>query len=141
MKPAAVARMFGVTTPTLLRWARRGDLIRCGNTYRRDSVEQLAVKRGLLPNTNWTVDVQAEVIYPEHEKVVRHKVESQAAGEFLEWLTSEAGYSLVTFDHRGRALMVNKSVGQLLAQWLNIDTDRLEAEKQAMLDRICEENS
>lgn len=91
--------------------------------------------------------------YPEHEKLELIMHESQAIGEFLEWLTSEKGYVLAerhkhTADCRGddkilgcgatqnELLTVVEPVRKLLAEYFGIDENRLEEEKRKLLESL-----
>lgn len=98
--------------------------------------------------------------YPEHDKVRVVQDRSQAIGEFLEWLGSK-GVSLATYhehtdacydesDWKNRYPQCGygesqlqaeyKSIEARLAEYFDIDQDRLESEKRAMLDLIRSQN-
>ena len=79
--------------------------------------------------------------YPEHEKVRAIQRESQAIGEFMDWLSEEKEMALYKWDEVAAAHLyhVRSSVGDLIAEFFGIDPMKLEAEKQAMLDEIREE--
>jgi hypothetical protein len=64
--------------------------------------------------------------YPEHEKLQEIRDQSQKCGEFLEWL-EEQGYVEIT---------ARKSLTSLLAEFFEIDEEKLEREKRRMLDRL-----
>lgn len=78
--------------------------------------------------------------YPEHDK--QHKIInfSQKCGEFLEWLQEEKGLFLAIYGTRvtdaDRLYIADPSVTRLLAEFFEIDQDKLEAEKRAMLDEL-----
>jgi len=91
--------------------------------------------------------------YPEHDKLIAIQDQSQAIGEFLEWARIELGYSLGEyhehtqdcFDIDGGRICgmrteemyaVNMPVTNLLAKFFNIDQDKLEEEKRAMLKAL-----
>lgn len=80
--------------------------------------------------------------YPEHEKLKKVQKESQAVGEFLEWLRGEKGYEIARwnrddFDEEDdRLVPVHISIEKLLAEFFNIDTNKLEEEKRAMLAQL-----
>lgn len=61
--------------------------------------------------------------YPEHEKLSAIQKQSQACGEFVEWLEQR---NVIRFKKHGR-------LTALLAEFFDIDEDRLEEEKRAML--------
>lgn len=87
--------------------------------------------------------------YPEHEKLHAVVEESQVCGEFLEWLQSEKGFSIcrhVTDEERdardsggfwewnGQELVPAPFVlHELLAEFFEIDLEKLEEEKLQML--------
>jgi hypothetical protein len=68
---------------------------------------------------------------------------SQAIGEFLEWAQSE-GYFLASWQHFGnpepegydRLVTSRKTIHQWLAEFFEIDQDKIEKERQALLDEI-----
>lgn len=86
--------------------------------------------------------------YPEHEKLNKVKDQSQAIGEFLEWLNVEKKYQVcqyvdaigesdedgdvVQFPVKGY-LPIMERAEQLLAEFFAIDLDKLEEEKVKML--------
>lgn len=63
--------------------------------------------------------------YPEHDKLRKISDRSQACGEFLDWLEEEKGWELPSH-----------SKPALLAEFFEIDQERLEDEKQAMLNEL-----
>jgi hypothetical protein len=75
--------------------------------------------------------------YPEHAKLAKVSDKSQAIGEFLEWLTTEQGYTLAKWSDteyaEGRLYSTHESTNVLLAQFFDIDLTVLEAEKRAIL--------
>lgn len=76
--------------------------------------------------------------YPEHFKLARVQEQSQACGEFLEWLNQQ-GIELCRHDpesSHGRMFPIFESTTALLADFFEIDLTRLEAEKRAMLDGL-----
>lgn len=88
--------------------------------------------------------------YPEHDKLALVKDETQAAGEFVDWLATKGiflakRYMFTVGDE------VTEDVGEcryesvapvatpltsLLAEWADIDQNKIEAEKRAMLAAI-----
>lgn len=79
--------------------------------------------------------------YPEHDKLRAVKDQTQAAGEFVEWLRGE-GYVIAQHPEDRDALYpANTPLEDLLAQWQDIDRDALEREKRAMLDILREMNA
>lgn len=98
--------------------------------------------------------VSALTGYVEHDRVAAVKAESQAIGQFLEWL-SEEGLELARrhehadgcYDEDGRLACgyrrdelaaEHSSIEVLLARYFDIDLNKLEAEKRAMLARLRE---
>jgi len=93
---------------------------------------------------------------PEHEKLHKVQEKSQAIGEFLEWLTEEKRYSICQYvntigevDCEGEEirfpvkgyLPILERIEQLLAEYFDIDLDKLELEKRAMLDELRRPNA
>lgn len=82
-----------------------------------------------------------EADYPEHEKLHRVKQESQAQGQFLEWLDSE-GYILCQFEGlHNEWIPVRITAEKLLARYHRIDLEKLESEKRAMLEELRKANT
>jgi hypothetical protein len=88
---------------------------------------------------------------PECEKLKAVQEKSQAIGEFLEWLTTEKGYFIQESRTRiipaedslsGKAYSVQnigpirESWERLLAEFFEIDLDKVEQEKRALLEEI-----
>lgn len=85
--------------------------------------------------------------YPEHEKLELISHESQAIGEFTDWLADQ-GLHLAKFsedgeDDWGNPLLVseNWNIVDRLTEYFEIDQDALEAEKRQMLDAQRELNA
>lgn len=78
--------------------------------------------------------------YPEHNKLDKVKQQSQAAGEFVEWLTDVKKYVIAThinIDGVGdRLSQVHINITSLLAEFYGVDLNALEQEKQQMLKLI-----
>ena len=70
---------------------------------------------------------------PEHEKLKEVQPQSQAIGEFIEWL-SEQGIWLASLNRFDRFDPINDGTEKLLARYFEIDLKVLEAEKVALLD-------
>jgi hypothetical protein len=71
--------------------------------------------------------------YPEHDKLAAVVAETQAAGEFIEWLgTQRIFLARYECDHNFPR-EVPTSLTTLLAEWQGIDQRKLEAEKRQML--------
>lgn len=86
--------------------------------------------------------------YPEHEKLAAVQDHSQAIGQFLdtcryqicELMCLNCGQVRPSEDccrrHRPEYLPLSKSIQTVLAEYFEIDQDKLEAEKRAMLQAI-----
>lgn len=66
--------------------------------------------------------------YPEHDRLRAVHGESQAQGEFLEWLTSEKG------------IYLGQGIAEILAEYHGIDLKKIDTEKREMLQKIREES-
>ena len=79
--------------------------------------------------------------YPECEKMVAVKDKSQAIGEFLDWLKEEKKFAISAFHDGGDYSFgewrpIRTSTEQLLAEFFNIDLDKVEEEKRQMLKEL-----
>lgn len=75
--------------------------------------------------------------YPEHEKqkAVLHK--SQPQGEFLEWLSDSEQIALFRWSSQAKEwIRIHETPLQLLAKFHDIDLQKLEKEKQSMLELL-----
>jgi hypothetical protein len=95
-------------------------------------------------------DVSTDGKYPEHEKLAKVSALSQKCGEFVEWLQarytfgqyhehssacqSPTGAACDTSTQRLYSAPIN--LRKLLAEFFEIDEDKLEEEKQSMLAGI-----
>ena len=73
-----------------------------------------------------------ELPTPELDKMLDNQNESQAIGEFLDWLTSE-GYAICELNKHNEWHHVRKGIEQLLADYFNVDLKKAEQEKRAIL--------
>lgn len=80
-----------------------------------------------------------EYPYPEHVKLEAVKQYSQVVGEFLEWMSTK-GYFFGQFDESGHGYPVFKPHQELLAEFFDIDLDKIEEERRRMLDKIRQDN-
>jgi len=71
--------------------------------------------------------------YPEHDKLHAVVDKSQAIGEFLEWASERHGFRLCYLEGN-RYWSVGTPVQRLLAEFFEIDENKLEEEKRAMLE-------
>lgn len=72
-------------------------------------------------------------MYPEHEKLASLKGENQIIGSFIEWM-NEKYYLCELIGEEFRP--VSSNVQELLAKYFEIDLNKLEAEKTAMLKSL-----
>lgn len=78
-----------------------------------------------------------EAAYPEHIRQEKVLPQSQAVGEFLEWL-EEHGYEIGEWSGSERLERVNRPIQSWLAQYFQIDPAKIEAEKRAMIEALRE---
>jgi hypothetical protein len=71
--------------------------------------------------------------YPEHEKLHAVIAETQAAGEFIEWLGTKRIFLATYLDGHNFPREVSASITDLLAEWCGIDQRQIETEKRQML--------
>ena len=74
-------------------------------------------------------------MYPEHEKLAKIKDQSQAIGEFLEWLGDKKDIILGQFYYEEFS-PAHTSMLTLLAEFFDINQDILEQEKRAMIEDL-----
>lgn len=93
-------------------------------------------------------------VYPEHEKLHAIKDQSQAIGECLEWLGHTKNWVLADEPHqhdpdecysgsmricdirKGERIPASYNIQSLLAEYFNIDRNKLDAEKEEMLKEL-----
>ncbi len=63
------------------------------------------------------------------------KPESQAIGEFLEWLHHEKQWELAEWENNS-LYPAHYSIEKLLAEFFEIDLDKVDKEKRALLDQV-----
>jgi len=71
--------------------------------------------------------------YPEHIKMRATHDKSHAIVDFVSWLTEERGVTLIDYDGMSVHL---KELQVLLADFFEIDLDKVEQERVKMLDEI-----
>jgi len=76
--------------------------------------------------------------YPEHDKLAAIKDQSQLFGEFLDFDLPLMGLTLCETDENGRLWPTSRSIQSILAELFGIDQDKIDAEKQQMLDALRE---
>ena len=106
--------------------------------------------------------MSVEEKYPEHQKLQNVADKSQAIGGFLEWLTSTKGIRTAKYvkvchdeiiqseedvpeedrsDIYEELVPEHLDINKILAEYYEIDLNKLELEKRAMLDEIRAHNS
>jgi hypothetical protein len=78
--------------------------------------------------------------YPEHDKQTKVVEQTQAAGEFIEWLESKGIFLAHHVDGHNFPQPVYTQLLELLAEWAGIDLKKIEAEKRQMLAAIRKAN-
>ena len=78
---------------------------------------------------------------PELDKMEKVREESQKIGEFMDWLRGEKGLEIATWiddEDRGRESLVpaNVHTEKFLAEYFNIDLDKAEQERRALIESI-----
>ena len=73
---------------------------------------------------------------PECDKMRAVKEKSQAIGEFLEWLHSEKDITLCRLEGNYDYRIINISTEKLLAEFFDIDLNKVEEEKRAILNLL-----
>lgn len=73
--------------------------------------------------------------YPEHEKIEKVQLESNTIGEFLDWLPSK-DIQLGTWTESGEFIPLHRNIEKLLAEFFEIDLEKIEQEKRAMLELL-----
>ena len=75
--------------------------------------------------------------YPEHDKLTAVADQTQAIGEFIEWLEGK-GIFLARYVEGSNFPRHVHGFRILLAEWAGIDENKLEAEKRQMLASLRE---
>jgi hypothetical protein len=87
------------------------------------------------------------VKYPEHEKLKRIADKSQCVGDFIEWLRDGSKHpqgriELCCWNDRDKEYYAGfERVSSLLARFFEIDENKLEEEKRAMLNELRKQHS
>lgn len=80
--------------------------------------------------------------HPECDRLLEVADESKKIGAFLDWLVRN-GYYIAEWDHRPLAdaalIRTNKTFEGLLADYYEIDLEKVNSEKQAILNFLREE--
>jgi hypothetical protein len=84
--------------------------------------------------------VTTAVQYPEHEKMQAIAEHSQEIGRFLDEFLPSKGIHLCVYSEerysQGEFFPASRPITDLLAEFYEIDLDKIEDEKRAMLDSI-----
>ncbi len=75
--------------------------------------------------------------YPEHKKLKAVEAKKLHVTDFLEWLQERHWFLAKQPEGDAWPTPIQYGIRKILAQYLEIDEDRLEAEKQHMLDEHC----
>lgn len=73
--------------------------------------------------------------YPEHQKLRAVKDESQSIGMFIEWLRS-TNREICRMRFGSEYFPIDRSIEKLLAEYFEIDLDKIEDEKDQMVDEL-----
>jgi len=86
--------------------------------------------------------------YLEHEKLQKVKDKSQVIGEFLDWLTDEKAITFCKWQEDEEEIAegtgyypIYTDTNKLLAEFFEIDLDKLEKEKVDMLETFKKANN
>lgn len=82
-------------------------------------------------------------VYPEHDKMKLIAERSQSIYDFMEWMQGK-GFHLLKwheFDDGAHDYITPPPMVKLLAEFFDIDLDKIEREKRAMLDYMRGANS
>jgi len=77
--------------------------------------------------------------YPEHEKLKKINDKSQTIGEFIDWINYEKDIVLAKYEDYC-LFPIRTPIEKLLAEFFEIDSDKLESEKCQMLELIRKRN-
>lgn len=80
-------------------------------------------------------------VYPEHAKLLELKDRHEAARDFYDWLVEESGLVLAEYEtgamaKYSRLMPARRRPAELMAKFLGIDEEKLEAEKLQMLRQL-----
>lgn len=76
------------------------------------------------------------MIYPEHEKLKLISDKSMAIGEFVDVFLQKKGINLCSYDKEEQEFYMDRTpITKLLAEFFQIDLNKLEEEKQHMLNQ------
>ena len=80
-------------------------------------------------------------LYPEHKKLMAIADKSRAIGQFIYWLEEEKDLYLMRQPDEDQEFLLShvyrtESITDLLAEYFEIDQQKIEAEKQAMFEAM-----
>lgn len=81
-----------------------------------------------------TEEAHVAASFPEHKRMKAVSEKSQAIGGFLDWLQNERGLVIAYWNDWDELVPTSASIQRLLAEYFEIDLDKVEAEKQEMLE-------
>jgi hypothetical protein len=83
---------------------------------------------------------EQESLYPECDKLLKVRDRSQAIGEFMEWLKAEKGVELAHYPETkpDELWPWHQPMEKLLAEFFDIDLNKVEQERRSMLDKLQE---
>jgi len=84
------------------------------------------------------VTVNRIVETTECDKLAAVSGDSQTIGAFLDWLQSEKGYTLCDVDRHDRFTPVSDGTQALLAEYFEIDLNKVEQERRGLLAALRE---
>lgn len=78
--------------------------------------------------------------YPEYDKLAKISDQTQAIGEFMDWLADDGVFLARHEENSKYAWPIHRPITDLLAEWAGIDQNKIEAEKRQMLEAIRQSN-
>ena len=84
---------------------------------------------------------QPQYPYPEHEKLQKVIDQSQTIGEFFEWLKNTKKIVMAQWGKWDSLYPLSLPTQETLAEYFEIDLNKLEQEKRAMLEELRQHNS
>ncbi len=80
---------------------------------------------------------------PECEKLLKVSEESNKIGSFIDWLINKKGVTFARFDDDSEEYIPHPldylSINQLLGVYFEVDLDKVEKERRALLDWVREQ--
>ncbi|KKL85599.1 hypothetical protein LCGC14_1953110 [marine sediment metagenome] len=84
---------------------------------------------------DWKLIELKKIECPECDKIVAVQEKSQEIGDFIEWLGNKKDLHLCFWENQYNYRM-NTTIEKLLAEYFEIDLEKVENEKQAILDEL-----